>query len=651
MIILPSPAATLAANTHAMLKEELMVDNLRSKFWVDSKIVLGYILNDERRYKTFVANRKQKINACTLKEQWDYVDTKSNPADYCSRGISPKDTTKMMRFFHGPLQLWENEEDWQTEEMITDCPSDDEEVKIEKVAKVNHTHIQPLSIVEIMEQRISRYSRWKRTMGWVRRFINNSRSRRTGSSRTTGNLSTEEICNAETTILLLVQTQYFPSDQSSLKGGLKRVTKHSHIRKLNPFLDEKGIMRVGGRLRKGDIATDSKFPIIVPKESIAARRILEWCHMMVEHSGRTTSLNEARSRGYWVINSSSIVRRIVHKCVHCRSLRGKFGQQKMADLPKDRTEPEAPFTCCGVDMFGPFYVKEGRKELKRYVALFTCFSSRAIHMEVANSMSTDSFIMTLRRLIARRGAIRSIRSDNGGNFVGADNEFKKAYKEMDQEKIAEFLSENGCDWIQWERNPPTASHMGGVWERMIRSVREILQSLLKNHAHSLNDESLHTLLLEAEAIVNSRPLTLENINDPDSLPLSPTQLLTMKSKIVLPPPGIFQKEDVYARKRWRRVQHLSNEFWQRWRKEYLNSLQERQKWNSVHRNFQIDDIVLLRDDALIRNHWPRGRIIETFPDSDNLVRTVKLRVANSKAPVIRPISKVVLLLECGSGLN
>ena len=253
--------------------------------------------------------------------------------------------------------------------------------------------------------------------------------------------------------------------------------------------------------------------------------------------------------------------------------------------------------------------------------------------------------MCLRRFVARRGVVRSIRSDNGTNFVGADNEFKRAYEEMNHEKITNFLSENGCDWIQWERNTPTASHTGGVWERQIRSVRDILQSLLKNNAHILNDESLHTLLLEAEAIVNSRPLTVENLNDPESLPLSPNQLLTMKSKVVLPPPGVFQKEDLYARKRWRRVQHLANQFWTRWRKEYLNTLQQRQKWNTIRRNFEVDDIVLVKDDTVTRNSWPMGRIIETLPGTDNLVRTVKIRVANSKTPVTRPISKIVLLVE------
>ena len=219
---------------------------------------------------------------------------------------------------------------------------------------------------------------------------------------------------------------------------------------------------------------------------------------------------------------------------------------------------------------------------------------------------------------------------------------------MDKEKIKDFLIENGCDWIGWKRNPPTASHMGGVWERQIRSVREILNSLLKNHGHILNDESLHTLLLEAEAIVNSRPLTVDNLNDPNAIPLSPTQLLTLKSKLILPPPGVFQKEDLYARKRWRRVQHLANEFWQRWRKEYLSSLQSRQKWDKVRRNFQVGDVVLLRDDDKIRNHWPRGLVAEALPDSKGLVRTVTLRVPGSEALVTRPISKLVLLLEADS---
>ena len=644
-------AATLASKIHTMVKDELMIDQLKEKFWVDSKIVLGYLFNKTRRYKTFVANRVQKVEAITDVNLFDYVDTKSNPADYCSRGISPKDTVKMLRFFNGAQFLWEKEEDWMREEVITEYDPNDEEVKKEVKIKVNQTIVTFPNIVEILELRVSKWSRMRRAGGWILRFIANckievkNRKSNEKQTRIEGSLEVQEIVAGEITILRLVQVKYFSAEMKALKVGTKAVSKQSHVRRLNPFIDDQNIMRVGGRLRKGDLEEMMKHPIIVPKESIIARRIVEWCHMMVQHSGRTMSINELRSRGYWVISASAIVRSVVFKCVLCRGFRGKFGQQKMADLPKERIEPEAPFTCCGVDCFGPFYVKEGRKEMKRYGVLFTCFTLRAIHIEVAHSLTTDSFIMALRRFIARRGSVRSIRSDNGTNFVGADNELQRAFMEMDQQKITDFLAENGCDWIQWQRNPPTASHMGGVWERQIRSVREILQSLLKNNGHILNDESLHTLLLEAEAIVNSRPLTVENVNDPDSAPLSPSQLLTMKAKIVLPPPGVFQKEDLYSRKRWRRVQHLSNEFWQRWRKEFLTALQGRQKWNTVKRNFKVGDIVLLRDDAVIRNHWPRGVVVEACPDSEGLVRTVKIRVANDKSPTVRPISKIVLLVE------
>ena len=136
------------------------------------------------------------------------------------------------------------------------------------------------------------------------------------------------------------------------------------------------------------------------------------------------------------------------------------------------------------------------------------------------------------------------------------------------------------------------------------------------------------------------------MNDPTSMPISPINLLTLKTKIILPPPGVFQKEDLYCRKRWRQVQHLANEFWSRWRKEFLSNLQTRQKWLTQKRNFSINDIVLVKDENLARNQWPLARVTETFPDPDDgLVRKVKLLVSTSKSKLQRPIHKLVLLVE------
>ena len=193
--------------------------------------------------------------------------------------------------------------------------------------------------------------------------------------------------------------------------------------------------------------------------------------------------------------------------------------------------------------------------------------------------------------------------------------------------------------------------MGGVWERQIRSIRTILTALMKDHSTMLNDESLRTLMAETEAIINSRPLTVDTLNDANSpLPLSPMQLLTLKSDVVFPPPGDFQRPDLYCKKHWRRVQFLANEFWRRWRTEYLAALQARQKWSKIHRNFMVGDVVLVKDSSIFtrRNGWPMALVEEVLPSDDGLVRQVKLRVAykqeDKSRVLLRPISKLVLLV-------
>ena len=423
----------------------------------------------------------------------------------------------------------------------------------------------------------------------------------------------------------------------------------SKINNLNPYLDENGIIRVGGRLEKSNINSDCKHPILMPKNSHVSKLIILWCHQKTGHAGRGMTLNEVRSSGFWILNANSISRSLIFHCVTCRSLRGKLGEQLMSELPSDRLQECPPFTYCGVDLFGPFLIKNGRKEMKRYGVMFTCLCSRAVHIEVAHSLDTDSFILSLRRFIGSRGNIHLMRSDNGSNFVGAIKELREAFQEMNHNQIAQYLETHGADWITWIKNPPTASHMGGVWERQIRTTRCILNALLKTHGRSLNDEALHTLLIEVEAIVNSRPLTVETINDVGSyIPLSPSNLLTMKSKVVLPPPGSFTPADLYSRKRWRRVQHISNEFWTRWRKEFLHTLQERKKFSRKRRNLQKGDVILLKSDSNNRNEWSIARVTETFADSNGIIRTVRARIGDTtgdQREFVRPIAKIVLLLE------
>ncbi len=238
--------------------------------------------------------------------------------------------------------------------------------------------------------------------------------------------------------------------------------------------------------------------------------------------------------------------------------------------------------------------------------------------------------------------------------MGAKNELKAALKEMNTERVTAFLSEKQCEFVM---NAPHASHVSGVWECQIRTLRSVLNVILALHPGRLDDSSLRAFLYEAMAIVNRRPLTVDCLNDPKSLrPVTPNHLLTLKSVAALPPPGKFVKEDVYARKRWRHVQYLAEQFWNRWSKEYLANIAAQQKWNVSKINLLVNDIVMVKDEDLPRNEWKLGRIQETISSVDGLVRKAKVLLGDSKlnakgkcvnkpSTIERPVQKLVLLME------
>ncbi|XP_042070053.1 uncharacterized protein LOC121812301 [Haplochromis burtoni] len=222
-------------------------------------------------------------------------------------------------------------------------------------------------------------------------------------------------------------------------------------------------------------------------------------------------------------------------------------------------------------------------------------------------------------------------------FVANRVTLREAVEGWNQAQIQEMLLQKGIKWIF---NPPAGSHHGGVWERLIRSVRKVLNSILK--VQNLDEEGLCTVLCEAEAIVNSRPITKASTDPNDLEALTPNHLLLLKTKPLIPP-GVFQKGDVYGRRRWRQVQYMSDLFWKRWVKEYLPQLQERQKWQRIGRNFIPGDVVIVVDDSAPRNSWVTGRIVEAISDSKGLVRRV--RVKTKTGCLDRPITKVCLLQE------
>ena len=650
-------AAKLAVTMKGVLDKELDMNVSNYVFWTDSTTVLKYLNNTQKRFHRFVANRLTFIHERSSTDQWQYAPSKENPADHASRGLGIDRFVKTIEWKNGPDFLWRSSSHWPkliNESKQADIDEHDPEVKrVEKVQSY-HTSVSD-STVEKLLLSSSDWYKLKRKVSWIMKIKECLRTR----SKLPLSLTVDDIVRGEFAIIEYLQRVSFNNEIQKIKAK-ERLPKTSPIYKLNPFIDNEGILRVGGRISSSATSWETKHPIILPKNQHVSELIVKNAHLQCGCMGRETVLSRLRTR-FWIVGANLLTRRVTKHCFSCRKRQGKPIIPLMADLPPHRLEADSPpFTNTGIDCFGPFEVVRFRKTEKRYGVIFTCLVSRAIHIEVATSLETDSFINALRRFIARRGNVQVIRSDNGTNFVGAERELKKELKVWNDSVVSEFMLQKS---IEWKFHPPTASHFGGVWEREIRSIRKVLSSVMNEQRVRLSDDSLNTLLCEVESILNNRPLTAvsDDLNDLEAL--TPNHLLLLNSSPSFPP-GLFSRDDVYVRRRWRQVQYLADLFWYRWKKEYLTSLQKRYKWNTKHVNCSVGDLVLLIDQNLPRNQWPLGRIVEVHQSHDDEVnhqiRVVTVRVANVKTlkelgrrrlikdvpkfiDLIRPISKLVPL--------
>ncbi|KAL8583120.1 hypothetical protein ACOMHN_008558 [Nucella lapillus] len=631
-------AAVLSVKIAQFLQEEFEGLNAQHHFWSDSKIVLGYLYNKTKKFHTFVANRVQQILDFSEPQQWHYVPSKDNPADHASRGLSVTEM-KDSNWHSGPEFLKHDPVVYEVPEVAV--TSDDTEVKVYPTKVKDEKGGDCEEIIK----RFSSLDKLLRIAARLLSWLRQARKKRTKQEILVPS-SSESQDLAFKQIIIGVQAQHFPLSQRST---------HHELRRLDVFTDHQGILRVGGRLRHSSEAYQVKHPIVLPKDSHLSLLMARHHHAKVAHLGRTTTMGSLLSNGIWICGARKVVSSVIHWCIHCARLRGRPCSQKMADLPTDRIEAIPPFTNTGLDCFGPFEVKDGRRNVKRYGLILTCLASRAVHLEVLEDLSTDAFICGLRRFIAIRGNVKLIRCDRGTNFVGADKELRQAFREMDKIKVTKEMLQRTC---VFSFNPPSASHFGGVWERLIRTVRQVLSGLLCNHSEKLSTVTLATLLHEVAAIINNRPLCVGDLEDPTSLdPLTPNHLLTLKPEPVFPPPGEFRSQDMYSQKRWRRVQFLVEQFWSRWKGEYLASLQPRRKWYHQRNSLKENAAVMLVDESAPRGSWRLARVVKVYPGHDGLARSVQIRLATTDRDrkgkltvrstlVDRPIHKLVPLPVC-----
>lgn len=599
-------AALLAARLADTIIKEHKLPVERRVFWCDSTTVLQWIRNNTRTYQVFEANRLGEIDELTHVHEWRYVPTKLNVADLATREDFDHAVFRS-EWFSGPSYLYLDESSWPADI----CQPETNESNVQSVMVTNDLPI--VSNLPIPDPlRFSSWLRLQRSTATVLMFIDRCKHR-------TCTLDCHTLERAEHLLLRQAQNEAFSEEIAAIKNG-KCLQKSSKLLTLSPFLDEHGVLRAGGRIDAAtDVNLEVKRPVILDGRNPIAHLIVRHYHVKAAHGNQETVVNELKQK-YWLIRLRPTVKYVVSKCMLCKIRKATPRVPRMGDLPQARmAHHQRPFTFCGLDMFGPMEVTVGRRREKRYGALFTCLTVRAVHVELLCSLTTDSLIMALRRMAARRGWPRHLYSDNGTNLRGADKELQRSMLELDNEVLKAEAANNS---MEFHFIPPLSPHWGGAWERLIRSVKTSLKVILKERAP--REEVLSTLLAEVENIVNSRPLSHVSVEPGTPESLTPNHFL-IGSTSNLPVIGTFDDSDLYLKKQWRKAQMLADMFWQRWLKEFLPQLIPRTKWNDEQKPLQVGDLVLVVDPESPRNVWPKGVVQQVFRSKDGRIRQIDVK--------------------------
>ncbi|XP_062538350.1 uncharacterized protein LOC134206636 [Armigeres subalbatus] len=544
-------AAVVGSRLARSIEEGHSIRIGRRYFWTDARDVMCWLQSDHRRYSQFVAFRVGEILETTNITEWRWLGTKHNVADDGTKWKLRPDLKPTSRWYTGPSFLWKPKNEW-PQSTINDI-----ETSAEIRSNVLH-HTECKSRI-LQPENYSCWQRLIRVTSFVRRFVENIKRKQNKQPVINGPLTTYELSLAETYQIKRAQEDVFSDEMAKILAADRCLSKKDRLYKLNPFFDDRGIMRSDSRLGECDFIDESdQYPIVLPREHRTTHLIVANIHNQYHHQSRETCVNEVR-RQYSISRVRRVCDQVRRNCQVCKLLGAKPAPPSMGSLPKARVAAFVrPFSYVGVDYFGPILVLVGRHHEKRWGVIVTCLTTRAIHIELATSLNTSSCIIALRNCFARRGTPVEIRSDRGTNFVGAEKEFKSAMSRVDQDMLAtEFTTST----TSWRFNPPASPHMGGCWERLIQSVKKVLTIVKPQRVTT--EEVLRSYLIQVENIINSRPLTHVPVDDYSSPALTPNHFLVGSSngsKPLVP----YTNCPLALQQAWKSSDALANRFWQRW---------------------------------------------------------------------------------------
>ncbi|GFU77361.1 integrase catalytic domain-containing protein [Trichonephila clavipes] len=413
--------------------------------------------------------------------------------------------------------------------------------------------------------KFSNFTKLIRVIALCKRFINSCKS----GSKVKVQLKSEEVESAHKFLVKTIQQAEYSQEISHLKYH-KPIPRSSKLLSLNIFLDEDEILRVSGRLTKQPtLSFDQKFPIIIPKHHPITTLVIRQFHLRGFHSGTQMTLSLIRQH-YWIPDGRSTVRREIKRCIECCRFNSKPSYPKMGDLPKQRITQTRPFEIVGIDFAGPILTKfqhlRKANKFKSYICLFICLATKAVHLELFSTLSTDAMLAALRRFIARRGHPSEIHSDNGTNFIGANNYLKQLYMLVKEHSIHKSILQ--IEILDGNSYPPHAPNFGGLWESSIKLAKRHLIKTCKGHL--LSFEELSTLLCQIEACINSRPLVPLSSDPADIRALTPGHFLIGEPLLEIPESKSITNTSLSLSCRWKSLLKLRQHFWDRWHKEVLH---------------------------------------------------------------------------------
>ncbi|XP_063436301.1 uncharacterized protein LOC134717737 [Mytilus trossulus] len=607
------------------------------QFWSDSQIVLSW-LSSVKPQRQFIKNRIEEIKSLCGDNVWRYCPTKDNPADLLTRGITSEELQQNEIWFSGPKWL-NSKEDWPTwngnnvtSSVCTTISENDD--KIETMENNQNLRIGIGEIIDI--ERYNSYRKLTRITAYVMRFATNCRA--TEAERKKDLLRSDEIKNAKFLWIRYTQGKIFSNEINCIDNSTKR---KALVRQLKLFLDEKQLLRCGGRrIDNATVGETVKFPYLLPAKDRLTHLIVLEAHENTLHSGINITLAYIQQT-FWIPKLRQCVKSILMKCVTCRKVIGKsYPAPEIQPLPKERVQDATPFSITGVDFTGALTTRNRHnEESKVYICLFTCAVTRAVHLELVYDLSEESFLLCFRRFVSRRSVPKIMMSDNALTFKAASNEISRL---CNSRKVKENIQNYG---IEWKFIPNRAPWFGGMWERMIGLTKISLKKVL-GRAH-VNNETLRTVLTEIEATLNDRPVTYISTDIRDPEPLTPSHLIHGRRITTLPYGSLKSAIDninicelthTNLNNQAIRQRQLIKNFWTRWKGEYLTSLREYHQRAGVDvRKIKEGDVVQIHDESK-RVHWKLGVVQDTIKGKDGLVRVAMVRTKTGITN--RPVTKL-----------